>query len=134
MIRNAQQVVMYLPSMRRADVTEAVRLALIERGTTAIILTTENSLMEPNSYTFRLLLMGNPTYYAPAGGQPFIILDGKTYIGSGLTQAGTLYQASNTLNQQTIKWGQNILNKSKPLVAQEVMKRWSFKNLGIKLN
>ena len=134
MVRQAQQVVLYAPRIMRADIPEAIRLSMNERGTSTLLLTTESSLMTPNSYTFRLQLMGNPTYSVGGSGEPFIVLDGVAYTGTGIINVGPVYLASRQRSAELIRWAQQIINTQKPLNTEETLKKWTKKNLNITLN
>ena len=134
MIRQAQQVVLYAPRIVRADIPEAIRLSMNERGTSTLLLTTFDSLMTPNSYTFRLQLMGNPTYSVSGAGEPFIVLDGVAYTGAGIVNVGPVYQASKGRSAELIGWAQQIINTQKPLDTEDTLKKWTKKNLNITLN
>lgn len=134
MIRQAQQVVLYAPRIVRADIPEAIRLSMNERGTSTLLLTTFDNLMTPNSYTFRLQLMGNPTYSVSGAGEPFIVLDGVAYTGTGIVNVGPVYQASKGRSAELIRWAQQIINTQKPLDTEDTLKKWTKKNLNITLN
>lgn len=134
MIRQAQQTVIYAPKFVRADIPEAVRLSMNERGSTIILFTNPARLMEPNSLTFRLQLMGNPTYAVTRDSEPFIILDGVAYTGPGITNTGPVYRSTPQRSQQLIRWAQGVIDTTRPLNLEETLKKWTKKNLNITLN
>lgn len=133
LIRGSQQVTLYAPTLNRADVAEAIRLSLIERGTRALLLTNYPTLMTPNSLAFRLQLMGNDTYAVNVNATPFIIIDGLVYAGAGVTGAGRVRLLPTAQARSVIQWAQSTIDRLTPLILTTTMKAWTLKNVGIKL-
>lgn len=133
LIRASQQVTLYAPVLGRADIAEAVRLSLLERGSRTLVLTTHAGLMTPNSLTFRLQLMGNDTYAVDVSSTPFIILDGRVYSGPGVTGAGRAALLPAAQGRAVINWAQRRVDTGTPLDLRQTMKEWTLKNLGITL-
>lgn len=133
LIRGSQQVTLYAPTLNRADVAEAIRLSLIERGTRALLLTNYPTLMTPNSLAFRLQLMGNDTYAVNVNATPFIIIDGLVYAGAGVTGAGRVRLLPTAQARSVIQWAQSNIDRLTPLNLTTTMKAWTLKNVGIKL-
>lgn len=133
LIRGSQQVTLYAPTLSRADVAEAIRLSLLERGSRVLILTNYPSLMTSNSLVFRLQLMGNDTYAVNVNATPFIIIDGLVYSGPGVTGAGRVQLLSAAQARTVIQWAQNNIDRLPALDLRTTMKAWTLKNVGIKL-
>lgn len=133
LILSAQQVVLYAPALQRADVAEAVRRAITERGTQVYLITNRSSLFTDNSYSFRLLLMKVPTYLTASQGTPFVLIDGRAVTGPGVTGPGRATIAARADTAELTTWVERVTRAVKPVDAVQAVRTWVKEKYGVTL-
>lgn len=133
LIQNSYQIVLRADALNRADVAEAIRQAIINRGSEVIIIGHLDGMMPRNSYLLRVALMKSTVYTYTKPATPYIILDGKVFTGSGIIGNGAITLTNEATAKQVINWTQNFV-RTKPQTSKEyLVARWASKNLNVEL-
>lgn len=120
----ARDVVLYAPDLTRPDLAEAIRQAIVRGAARVILLTDPQSFERDDSLTLRVLLMGVPTYVASGQGVPFVLLDGRALVGSGVTGLGAATGVSEASSRALAKWARGVTQARRPLDAVQIVREW----------
>ena len=139
LIQQSQQIILVTPDLTRADIAEAIRKAILNRGAEVVVITTKESLLNKTSFTFRLAMMRTKTFTASMAPttQPILLLDGNAYTGKGIMSIGPTNRMPFQRNVETAKWLQQNITKLETegsIVDQtQLVRLWYKKNLNILL-
>jgi|GEM_PF-4934314 len=134
-IGQASEVILYAPTLTRADVTEALRVLMTARNARVYVITTKSALNERDSYPLRLALIGATTYVTKphANAVPFVLVNGRAMRGPGVTTTGTAAWLPDSEGKRLRDWAVQVTKTTKPVNVVAAVREWVKVTQGIDL-